>query len=129
MASFFKLSQSEKEITSSSFTRFSLRVFQLASFNLGPLQENASLRQKIVYLAKNAYVKVFLLCYIIAILSFFTSVLKAKTWIDASPAMLDCFAYLLCASKIFNTFYRKNEIWLSENPINIRPSSESKQMS
>ena len=99
------------KISFDSFFRVSFFLFRLVFVSFTPLHKDASLKEKIRYFVRLNYNKI---CIVGTVLALASKALLAYNSVDLmkdSQIVLDVIAYFLNATKISQTYYRRNDIW------------------
>ena len=108
MVAIFNLS--EDEISSDSFINFSLLLFRTVFLDFHSQKENANLRHKIVYIARNVIFKILLFSYGLGISSFVAYCVNADSFYEASGSIPNIATLSTLWIKVITTFLHKNDL-------------------
>lgn len=115
MAANFKIEMfnpKEEEITFDSFIKFPLFCFKLVFFDVEPLKENPSLRERFRFKARAGFTVLTLVAFFFAVISWFLhSFLTAKDFMSASSTVPNMVTGVLVFLKTFVAFAHRKELW------------------
>lgn len=103
---------SEEEINFQSFLNFPLYWFRFLMFDFKPLSLDATMKEKLVHIARATYVKISLICLSIAcvLMTAFT-IVNSDDFVVSSRSVPNFVTMTLIGLKTYSTFLRKDAIW------------------
>lgn len=102
----------ENEIDFDSFTRFSLFLFRIWSFDVQPLSDATCTRQRIVFTLRKCIAFVFFVSIFTGGLFMLAyAIANSDDIVAASSSALDFLATFVISTKVVTAFWRKNDIW------------------